>query len=215
MAPKKYRVSSSSGSGGIPSREISEIGMVGRTPAMATSGASPLSNLDVVSPFASLATVPFASNKAPKQRRQGQVMTTQQAISAGIIAPHGRLPPLGGAMGVRLARMGALMEETRLATGSSAPVAPVALTTPTPTRRAGSLPSMANVPSVNPRAEPNLNRRAGSLPPLPEYKKGGKVKKTGMAKVHKGEVVIPKARVEAVEKAVKKAGLKSIKVASK
>jgi len=33
-----------------------------------------------------------------------------------------------------------------------------------------------------------------------------------MAKVHKGEVVIPKARVEAVEKAVKKAGLKSIKV---
>jgi hypothetical protein len=49
-----------------------------------------------------------------------------------------------------------------------------------------------------------------SLGGAPEYKKGGLVKKTTFAKVHKGEVVIPKSRVNTIEKAVKKAGLKSI-----
>ena len=47
------------------------------------------------------------------------------------------------------------------------------------------------------------------------FKNGGMVRKTGLAKVHKGEVVIPKTRVQAVEKAVKKEGLKSIKTPSK
>jgi hypothetical protein len=46
---------------------------------------------------------------------------------------------------------------------------------------------------------------------IPEFKKGGLVKKTQVAKVHKGELVIPANRVKAVEKAVKKAGLKPLK----
>lgn len=33
----------------------------------------------------------------------------------------------------------------------------------------------------------------------PSYKKGGKVKKTGMAKVHKGEVVVPKKKAESIQ----------------
>lgn len=44
-----------------------------------------------------------------------------------------------------------------------------------------------------------------------EYKKGGIVKKTGLALVHKGELVVPAQRVKAVDKAVKKAGLKPLK----
>jgi hypothetical protein len=44
-----------------------------------------------------------------------------------------------------------------------------------------------------------------------EFKKGGKVKKTGVAKLHKGEVVVPAHRVETVDKALKKAGLKPLK----
>lgn len=47
--------------------------------------------------------------------------------------------------------------------------------------------------------------------PVQEFKKGGKVKKTGLAKVHKGELVVPAHRVASVEKAVKKAGLKPLK----
>jgi len=47
--------------------------------------------------------------------------------------------------------------------------------------------------------------------PLLEYKNGGKVKKTGIVKVHAGELVIKKERVAAVVKAVKAAGLKPLK----
>lgn len=47
--------------------------------------------------------------------------------------------------------------------------------------------------------------------PPPPFKNGGLVKKTGLALVHKGELVIPANRVEAVTKAVKKAGLKPLK----
>jgi hypothetical protein len=50
---------------------------------------------------------------------------------------------------------------------------------------------------------------------VPQMKTGGFVKKTQIVKVHKGEVVIPAHRVASVEKAVKKAGLKSIKSPSK
>jgi hypothetical protein len=46
---------------------------------------------------------------------------------------------------------------------------------------------------------------------IDEFKKGGKVKKTGLALVHKGEVVIPAHRVETVDKALKKAGLKPLR----
>jgi hypothetical protein len=39
---------------------------------------------------------------------------------------------------------------------------------------------------------------------VPSFKKGGKVKKTGLAYVHKGEKVIPKNKVKKVKKALKK-----------
>jgi hypothetical protein len=42
---------------------------------------------------------------------------------------------------------------------------------------------------------------------LPEYKNGGVVKKTGLAKVHKGELVIPTKQVKKVQSLLKKAGL--------
>lgn len=42
------------------------------------------------------------------------------------------------------------------------------------------------------------------------FKKGGKVKKTGVYMLHKDEIVIPAHRVEAIVKAVKKAGLKPL-----
>lgn len=41
---------------------------------------------------------------------------------------------------------------------------------------------------------------------IPSYKKGGKIKATGLAKVHKGERVIPKAKVAKVEKLMRKRG---------
>ena len=43
------------------------------------------------------------------------------------------------------------------------------------------------------------------------FKKGGKVKATGVYVLHKDEIVIPANRVAAVEKAVKSAGLKPLK----
>ena len=54
----------------------------------------------------------------------------------------------------------------------------------------------------------------GYIPPiveLPEYKNGGLVKKTGLAKAHAGELVIPASRVKSIKAAVKKAGLKALK----
>jgi hypothetical protein len=39
---------------------------------------------------------------------------------------------------------------------------------------------------------------------VPSYKKGGKVKKTGLALLHKGEKVITKKNVKRTEKAVRK-----------
>lgn len=56
----------------------------------------------------------------------------------------------------------------------------------------------------------NRARAISGLPPR-EYKKGGLVQKTGLALVHKGEVVIPAHRVATVDKALKKAGLKPLK----
>ena len=44
-----------------------------------------------------------------------------------------------------------------------------------------------------------------------EFKQGGMIKKTGIVKVHAGELVIKKERVAAVMKAVKAAGLKPLK----
>ncbi len=39
---------------------------------------------------------------------------------------------------------------------------------------------------------------------VPSYKKGGKVKKTGLALVHKGERIVPKKKVESVEQFMKR-----------
>lgn len=36
------------------------------------------------------------------------------------------------------------------------------------------------------------------------YKKGGKVKKTGLAKLHKGEVVVPKKKVKKLPRVMRK-----------
>lgn len=38
---------------------------------------------------------------------------------------------------------------------------------------------------------------------IPEYKKGGMVRKTGMALVHKGELIIPSKKVAMVKKAIR------------
>jgi|ERR1700733_15612862 len=43
---------------------------------------------------------------------------------------------------------------------------------------------------------------------IPSYKKGGKVHKTGLAHLHKGERVIPKSKVHKVEKAMRKVSRK-------
>lgn len=45
---------------------------------------------------------------------------------------------------------------------------------------------------------------------ISSFKKGGMVKKTGLARVHAGEMVVPKSRVKAVKKAMRSAGLKGI-----
>ena len=44
-----------------------------------------------------------------------------------------------------------------------------------------------------------------------EYKKGGKIPKSGLYRLHKGEVVVPAHRVKTVDNALKKAGRKPLK----
>lgn len=46
---------------------------------------------------------------------------------------------------------------------------------------------------------------------IQEFKKGGLVKKTGVALVHRGELVIPANKVVSVDKALRKAGMKPLK----
>ena len=53
-------------------------------------------------------------------------------------------------------------------------------------------------------SHPELAGILGSL------KKGGRVRKTGLYKLHAGEQVVPATRVKAVANAVKKAGLKPL-----
>ena len=43
-----------------------------------------------------------------------------------------------------------------------------------------------------------------STPPIPGFKKGGTVKRTGLARVHKGEVVITASAAKALKKIMKK-----------
>lgn len=54
-----------------------------------------------------------------------------------------------------------------------------------------------------PIGTPVKNPMAGGMAAPRSFKKGGTVKKTGMAKVHKGEVVIPKGKLQAAGKEIK------------
>lgn len=56
-------------------------------------------------------------------------------------------------------------------------------------------------PKDNPVSWPaRQGMKAGTVIGAPSYKKGGTVKKTGLALVHKGEKVIPKNKVEKKKK---------------
>jgi hypothetical protein len=55
--------------------------------------------------------------------------------------------------------------------------------------------SSGAVGQVNALASPN---------PIPGYKKGGRVKKTGIARVHKGEVVLTKSAAKTLKKLLMK-----------
>ena len=55
--------------------------------------------------------------------------------------------------------------------------------------------SGAAVGQINAAASPN---------PIPGYKKGGRVKKTGIARVHKGEVVLTKSAAKTLKKLLMK-----------
>jgi hypothetical protein len=52
------------------------------------------------------------------------------------------------------------------------------------------------------QAAANANRQ--TTVPLPSYRKGGRVKKTGPAKLHRGEVVVPKKKAREAKKLLKK-----------
>ena len=49
-------------------------------------------------------------------------------------------------------------------------------------------------------ATANQIKMAGTVPLVGMYKKGGTVKKTGIALVHKGELIIPASKVKSVKK---------------
>ena len=55
--------------------------------------------------------------------------------------------------------------------------------------------SSGAVGQVNALSSPN---------PIPGYKKGGRVKKTGIARVHKGEVVLTKSAAKTLKKLLNK-----------
>ena len=53
-------------------------------------------------------------------------------------------------------------------------------------------------------AASNQVKMAGTVPLVGMYKKGGTVKKTGIALVHKGELIIPASKAKSVKKLMKK-----------
>ena len=53
-------------------------------------------------------------------------------------------------------------------------------------------------------ATANQIQMAGTVPLVGMYKKGGTVKKTGIALVHKGELIIPASKAKSVKKLMKK-----------
>lgn len=66
-------------------------------------------------------------------------------------------------------------------------------------------------PPPPPPFMPSTPRQSSEGQPIGSLAKGGKIKKTGLYKLHAGELVVKKERVEAVKKAVKTAKLKPLK----
>ncbi len=58
--------------------------------------------------------------------------------------------------------------------------------------------------AVNRGAAQNIKKITYTGPKIPEFKNGGTVKKTGLAKVHKGEVVITASAAKALKHIMKK-----------
>ena len=48
-----------------------------------------------------------------------------------------------------------------------------------------------------------INRGVSSIAPVPAFKKGGRVKRTGLAKVHAGEIVLSAPKVRMLKKLLK------------
>ena len=73
-------------------------------------------------------------------------------------------------------------------------------TSPLNSRALSSIDTRAIKPGI---PEPVQLKRQSTAPTSPSYKKGGVGRKTGLARVHKGELVIPKARVAMVRRAIR------------
>ncbi len=58
--------------------------------------------------------------------------------------------------------------------------------------------------AVNRGAAQNIKKYTSTSPMIPGFKYGGTVKKTGLAKVHKGEVVITASAAKALKHIMKK-----------
>ena len=73
---------------------------------------------------------------------------------------------------------------------------------PMPIRPSPAIPGGQTLKPMPIRSNPNQpvqNSNIDTREPMPSYKKGGTVKKTGPALVHKGEKVIPKEKAKKME----------------
>jgi len=66
-------------------------------------------------------------------------------------------------------------------------------------------------PPPPPPFQPATPRQSSEGQPMGSLAKGGKIKKTGLYKLHAGELVVKKERVASVKKAVKSAKMKPLK----
>lgn len=78
---------------------------------------------------------------------------------------------------------------------------------------AGRIPRLPrSIPGLEEMRNFHASRRPPSPPPM---EKGGKVPKSGVYKLHKGEVVVPASRVKSVQNALKDAGKKPLSMKCK